>query len=105
MDSQLGVAATATPSMQNYVMDATVDGDIPMDPFINLMDNIIAPTQDQWLVQVEQAPAMERPNSPVDEEVRRAYKNMAGFCVSPIPPSALPCRIILPLYAIVVHLT
>lgn len=84
MDSQHSVASTATDSIQNYVMDATFDGDIPMDPFINFMGNSITPTQDQWLAQTEQGPVTERPSSPVDEEIMRAYKKMAGFCVSPI---------------------
>lgn len=84
MDSQLHVATTATGSVQNYVMDATLDCDLPMDPLINLMGNSIAPTQDHWLVQNEQGPVTERPSSPADEEVMRVYKKMAGFCVSPI---------------------
>ena len=84
MDSQFGVATTATESIQNYGMDATVDGDIPMDPFINFMGNSITPTQDQWLLQIEQGPVTERPSSPADEEIIRAYEKMADFCVSPI---------------------
>ena len=84
MDFQLGVAATATQSTQNYVLDATINGDTPMNPFVNLMDNSSTPTHNQWLVQIEQGPVIERPSSPVDEEIIRAYKNMAPFCVSPI---------------------
>ena len=53
MGPQIGVATFATESMQDYVMDATIDGDIFMDPFINLMGNSITPTQEQWLVQIE----------------------------------------------------
>ena len=84
MDSQVGVATTVTESMQNYVMDAPIDGNIPMDPFVNWMGNIITPTQDQWLVQFEQGPVTERPSSPADEGIIRAYEKMADFCVSPI---------------------
>jgi len=84
MDSQFGVATTAVESMQDYVMDATIEGDIPIDPFINVMGNSITPTQDQWLVQIEQGSVTERPSSPADEEIIRAYNKMAGFCVSPI---------------------
>lgn len=84
MDPQIGVATSATESMQDYVMDTTIDGDISMDPFINLMGNSITPTQDQWLVPIEQGPMTERPSSPADEEIIRAYEKMAGLCVSPI---------------------
>jgi hypothetical protein len=84
MDSQLGVDTVATEPMQNYVADAAIDSDIPMDPFINLMGNSITTTQDQWLVQIEQEPVTERPSSPADEEITRSYKKMADFCVSPM---------------------
>lgn len=84
MDPKIGVATSATESMQDYVMDATINGDISMDPFINLMGNSITPTQDQWLVPIEQGPMTERPSSPADEEIIRAYEKMAGFCVRPI---------------------
>ena len=93
MDTQLRVATTATESLQNYVMDATFNGDLPVDPTIGFMGNGISPTQDQWLVQTEQGPVTERPSSPVDEEVMRAYEKMADFCVSPTHPPA-PCRIL-----------
>ncbi|RYO93382.1 hypothetical protein DL766_000772 [Monosporascus sp. MC13-8B] len=79
-DSQFGVATSPTESMQDYVMDATIDVDISIDPFIDLMGNSITPTQDQWLVQIEQGPVTERPSSPADEEVIRSYKKMAEFC-------------------------
>ncbi|RYP08072.1 hypothetical protein DL764_002112 [Monosporascus ibericus] len=78
--SQLGVATTATESMQGHVVDATVYGDMSMDPFIDLMGNNITPTQDQWLVQIEQEPMSERPSSPADEEVIRSYDKMVDFC-------------------------
>ncbi|KIX07349.1 uncharacterized protein Z518_02002 [Rhinocladiella mackenziei CBS 650.93] len=78
MDSQLGVATTE--SVQNDMMDACFDGDFPTDPFINLMGNSITPNQDQWLAQIEQGAVHERPSSPVDEEVIRAYEKMAGVC-------------------------
>ena len=84
MDPQYGVATNATESLQNYLMDATIDGNIPMDPFVNPMDDSITPTQDQWLVQNEQRPVTERPGSPADEEITRAYKKMTDFCVRPI---------------------
>ncbi|RYP82956.1 hypothetical protein DL770_005469 [Monosporascus sp. CRB-9-2] len=79
-DSQLGAATTSTESMQNHVMDASIDGGIPTDLFIDLMGNSITPTQDQWLVEIEQEPMTERPSSPVDEESVRSYEKMAGFC-------------------------
>ncbi|RYP50608.1 hypothetical protein DL768_003890 [Monosporascus sp. mg162] len=80
MDSQLSVAATATESMQNHVMDATIDSDILMDPFIDLMGNNITPPEDQWLVQIEHEPTTERPSSPVDKDILRSYEKMAHFC-------------------------
>lgn len=84
MDFQLGVATSATGSLQNYAMNATSGDDIPMDPFTNLMDNSITPTHDQWLVPIEQGSVTERSSSPADEEILRAYGKMADFCVSPI---------------------
>ena len=56
MDPQIGVATSATESMQDYVMDAPIDRDISVDPFINLMGHSITPTQDQWLVQSSSVP-------------------------------------------------
>ncbi|RYP15869.1 hypothetical protein DL765_005445 [Monosporascus sp. GIB2] len=79
-DSQFGVATAPTESMQDYVMDTTIDGDISMDPFIDLMGDSITPTQGQWLVQIEQGPVTERPSSPADEEIIRSYQKMAEFC-------------------------
>ena len=102
MDPQIGVTTSATESMQDYVMDATIDGDISMDRFINLMGNSITLTQGQWLVQMEQGPMTERPSSPADEEIIRAYEKMAGFCVSPVQSRSL--WRIPPSFAIIYHL-
>ncbi|RYP67545.1 hypothetical protein DL771_007195 [Monosporascus sp. 5C6A] len=85
MDSQLGVATTAAESMQDYVMNATIDGDIPMDPFIDSMGNSITPSQDQWLAQIEQGHITERLGSPVDEEIVRTYHKMANICGNVAP--------------------
>ncbi|GAB1318248.1 Transcription factor domain-containing protein [Madurella fahalii] len=66
-----------------YLMGATsaaVDGNIAIDPFRNLMDNSTTPIEDQWFVQIGGAGVVERPGSPVDDEVMRAYEKMDLLC-------------------------
>lgn len=88
-DFQVGPAVAATASLQSYVMGSTADGDVLMDSFIDFMGDISTPAPDIWLVPIEQAPVHEeRPSSPADEAVVKAYDKMAPFCVGFIQPPA-----------------
>ena len=83
LDSQTDTDATAAESTYDHLlMTADFNGDIPMDPFMGLMDNNRTPGPDQWLVPLDQASSTERPSSPADAEVVTAYEKMASFCVS-----------------------
>jgi hypothetical protein len=83
MDSPTDTAAAAAENTHNHlVMAADSNGDIPMDPFMDLVGNYSTPARDQWLAPMDQGSIIERPSSPADEEIVTAYQKMAGFCVS-----------------------
>lgn len=83
MDSQPDSAAAAAENTHNHLMmDADSNGDILMDPFMDLMGNDSTPARDQWLAPMDQGSITERPSSPADEEIVTAYQKMASFCVS-----------------------
>ncbi|KAJ0124284.1 hypothetical protein J7T55_005622 [Diaporthe amygdali] len=55
-------------------------GDIPMDTFMELIDNDTSTARDQWLAPLDENLVTERPGTPADEEVARTYEKMAPFC-------------------------
>lgn len=61
---------------------AFVDEDIPMDSFVDFVDNNVPSIPDRWLVPVDDHVAIERPGTPADEEITNSYQKMAPFCVS-----------------------
>lgn len=83
MDFQLGVATAATRSMHDHAMEATIDDAVPIDPFINLMEDSITTIHDQCLVPIEQVSDTEPTRTSADEAIWEAYNKMADFCVSP----------------------
>ncbi|KAI1614674.1 hypothetical protein EDD36DRAFT_234543 [Exophiala viscosa] len=83
LDPRLGDATTD--SLQNFMINACFDGNVTTNPFTTLIENNLTPNQDPWLFQVEQGIMQERSSSPVDEEVMKAYGNMAGICADVEP--------------------
>lgn len=81
MDSRPDTAAEPT---HQSVMDASGSGDTSMDTLIDLIGNSSSPSPDQWLVRTDESLFTERPSTPADEEIVRAYQKMALFCVSQI---------------------
>ena len=88
IDPQLGLASAAPGSIQDSeLMGATIDGDISMGAFLNnLADDTL---QDRWLAQPGEGCSPERPSTPADQEVIRAYEKMSS-CVCLY--SRFPCR-------------
>lgn len=91
--------ANAAESFQNYLMDPSIDVELPFDGSLDLVGNH-ASNQDQWLVHVDPEPSQERSTSPIDDEVLQAYDKMAGVCVRLtqiqvsfqfLPPPTLDC--------------
>lgn len=89
MDAQPDASTPTGSTHGNFVPDTPGDGDISMDPFMNLIDGCSTPTRNQWIEPVDEGIITEHPNSLVDEEVTTAYQKMSSFCVSPIFPSQL----------------
>ena len=93
LDFQPSITAEQTPQPVR-VMDASGSSDVSMTNFMDLINNNISSSPDQWLVPVNNAnaPVPERPSTPADEDTVRAYDKMASFCVSPArPPSTRRC--------------
>ena len=63
---------------------AVINGEIDFGgSFESLMDTQSAsPMQHQQLVSIQPEPVAERPSTPADEEITRAYDKMSVFCVS-----------------------
>lgn len=80
-----GAEISATPGdhMQSYVLDAELDPDLPMDSFLDLM-NDTTPVSGQSLIQSEKRPLANRPGTPAGEEVIQSYMKMTGLCVGPL---------------------
>lgn len=63
------------------MLDTCFDVEFPVEAFdASMSDPSLFTNQDQWLIRTEHD-ALERPGTPVDEEVIRSYENMAGVCV------------------------
>ncbi|KAI0150345.1 hypothetical protein GGR57DRAFT_504349 [Xylariaceae sp. FL1272] len=56
--------------------------DYPMDSFMELMNSSSLPAPDQWLIQRD---TNDRPGTPADEEITKAYDKMAPFCDNATP--------------------
>lgn len=78
VDSPLGVPGPAPQS----VPSAFVHEDVPMENFLDFVDNDNSSIPDRWLVPVDDNVVIERPGTPADEEITNSYKKMAPFCVS-----------------------
>ena len=74
-------AATDT----DYMVHASIDDDMSIDPFIDMMANASIPTQDLSHAQPDQSAVAERPVSPADEEITGVYDKMDELCVSATP--------------------
>uniref|UniRef100_A0A8H7K3W7 Zn(2)-C6 fungal-type domain-containing protein n=1 Tax=Bionectria ochroleuca TaxID=29856 RepID=A0A8H7K3W7_BIOOC len=76
-----GAEISATPGdhMQSYVLDAELDPDLPMDSFLDLM-NDTTPVSGQSLIQSEKRPLANRPGTPAGEGVIQSYMKMTGLC-------------------------
>ncbi|KAI0429325.1 hypothetical protein F5Y09DRAFT_310516 [Xylaria sp. FL1042] len=70
-----GVAAETTPQSNQ---DTVSSSDISMDTFMHFLENNISSSSDQWLVHPEEDHLLERPLTPVEEEVGIAYSKMAA---------------------------
>lgn len=76
VDSPLGVPGPAPQS----VPSAFVHEDVPMENFLDFVDNDNSSIPDRWLVPVDDNVVIERPGTPADEEITNSYKKMAPFC-------------------------
>lgn len=77
-------------SASQTVPGAFVSEEISVDSFMEFASNENLSLPNQWLVPVDENLAIERPGTPVDEEVTTSYQKMVPFCVS-----ALRMRLIL----------
>ncbi len=73
-----------TGSTPQLGIDAFGSEDIAMGSLMELINNNNSPSMDQWLISTDESLFTERPGTPVDGEIGRAYQKMANFCVSPI---------------------
>lgn len=78
LDSSSDVPGPAPQS----VPSAFVNDDVPMDNFMDFLENDNPSIPDRWLVPVDDNVAIERPGTPADEEITNSYQKMAPFCVS-----------------------
>lgn len=78
LDSSSDIPGPAAESLPS----AFINEDIPMDNFMEFVDNNNPSMPDRWLVPVEDNVAIERPGTPADEEITNSYQKMAPFCVS-----------------------
>lgn len=71
----------ATESLQDFLMDPSIDVDLPSHGSLGLVDYYGPDKPSQWIAQVNQNASDERSVSPVDEEVLRSYDKMGPVCV------------------------
>lgn len=84
VDSRLGV------SPARHSPQPTVDVDITMDPLTNFVDINGSASLNQWLVQLGDDHFTEISGSSADDEIAKAFEEMAAFCVSPHLSSSVP---------------
>lgn len=85
MEQPNSVTGGSGEATQSGMFVPTFEEEIPVDPFLTMLDQNTQPMNDQWLVQADQGTASERPSTPVEEEVTIAYGKMSTFCVRIAP--------------------
>jgi hypothetical protein len=75
-------SALVAESPHQQITDASSSGDVIMGNFIDFIGNSSSPSPNQWLVPTDEGLTLDRPNTPADVEIMKAYQMMSLFCVS-----------------------